>query len=230
MDIHLSNALVAQHPNTAIQLPHVITREQSDDLFRVVTTPTLFQGRKSIAWSLSQPAREGTMSVDVSRVLIWIDPGDIDGSAARVLEDDIQLARSQERKVTVLFLGFHSPGQKDALSMLIPRLEMRYRTQCIECQSISEALEQVYLMSLAINPYHVVHQNSPLFTNQAKLTYIRMLLQLDGVSVPNVKGVTEQYPSWSQLMEHLDTQVDLLEDEDVRIEPWLWERLLAISQ
>ncbi|KAL0567195.1 hypothetical protein V5O48_014796 [Marasmius crinis-equi] len=229
MDIQLSDSLVAQHPDSATQLPHIITREQSDNLFRVVTTPSLFQGRKCISWSLSESAREGSICVDVSRILIWIDAGDISDSAVRALEDDLQLAWSQQRKVMVLFVGFHGPDQEDALSMLIPRLEMRYRAQCIECESTSQALEHVYLTSLAINPYHVVHQHSPLFTNKPKLTYTRMLLQLDGVSVPNIKRVTERFPSWSRLMEHLDTQVDELEDE-AGIEPWLWERLLSISQ
>ncbi|KAL0571459.1 hypothetical protein V5O48_010511, partial [Marasmius crinis-equi] len=144
--------------------------QESDDLLRVVITPTLFQGRQSISWALSGPAREGSTYVNVSRLILWIDTGDIDGSTARTVEDNLQLARSQNRKVTVLFLGFRGSVQEDMLSMLIPRLDMRYRADCLECQSISRALEHVYRMSLAINPYHVVHPHSPLFTDQTKRT------------------------------------------------------------
>ncbi|KAL0567342.1 hypothetical protein V5O48_014654 [Marasmius crinis-equi] len=227
MDILLSESLVARHPNSPTQLAHIITTQESDDLLQVVTTPTLFDRQKSVSWRLSGPAQEGSTHVDISRILFWIDVGDLDGPAGHTLEADLLLAQSKECKVTVMFVGFQDSSQEAALSKLIPRLEMRHRAQCLECQGIGQGLEQVYFLSLAMNAYHVVLPHSPLFTNANKLTYTRMLLQLDGLSVPHVKSVTRRFPSWRQLIDHLDRQVDTLSEEGEGLEPWVWEQLRA---
>ncbi|KAL0562765.1 hypothetical protein V5O48_019314, partial [Marasmius crinis-equi] len=218
MDIQLSESLVAQHPNSPTELAHIITTQESNDLLQVDTIPTLFDRQKSVSWCLSGPAQEGSAHVDTSRILFWIDVGDLD-EPGHTLEADLLLAQSKKRKVTVMFVGFQDSSQEEALSKLIPRLEMRYRAHCLVCQGISQGLEQVYSLSLAMNAYHVVLPQSPLFTNANRLTYTRMLLQLEGISVPHVKSVTRRFPSWRQLIDHLDRQVDKLSEEDEGVEP-----------
>ncbi|KAL0576682.1 hypothetical protein V5O48_005309 [Marasmius crinis-equi] len=193
MDIVLSNSLITQHPDTPAQLTDIITREQSDDLLRVITSQA--PGLKSIYWQLSGSSVQESTSVDLSRVVLWIDDEDLDEVAAGKVEHDLQHFQNTKRKLTILFPGFDHSDREDLLSSLIPRLEMR-----------------------------VVQQDSPLFTNQLKCTYIRALLQLDGVSVPQVKRVVERFPSWSTLHEYLQEAPDGALPDD-REDTWIWEQL-----
>ncbi|KAL0563249.1 hypothetical protein V5O48_018827, partial [Marasmius crinis-equi] len=218
MDILLSESLVARHPNSPTQLSHIITTQESDNLLQVVTTLTFFDRQKSVSWHLSGLVQEGSTHVNISCILFWIDVGDLDGPGGHTLEANLLLAQSKKCKVTVIFVGFQDSAQEEALLKLIPRLEMRHRAQCLECQCISQGLEQVYSLSLAMNTYHVVLPHSPLFTNANKLKYTHMLLQLDGISVPRVKSVTQWFLSWRQLIDHLDRQVNMLSEEDEGLE------------
>ncbi|KAL0575881.1 hypothetical protein V5O48_006103 [Marasmius crinis-equi] len=204
------------------RLADIITREQSDDLLRVVTSQA--PGCKSIYWQLSGPSVQGSTYVDLSRIVLWIDDRDLDGAGAGKIEHDLQDFRNTKRKLTILFLGFDHPDHEDMLSMLIPRLEMQYRAHCLPCQSVTEGLKHVYSMSLAMNPYHVVQQHSSLFNSQLKCTYIRALLQLDGVSVPQVKRVVERFPSWRTLHEYLQKAPDGALPDDGE-DTWIWEQL-----
>ncbi|KAL0576183.1 hypothetical protein V5O48_005800 [Marasmius crinis-equi] len=228
MNVVLSDTLVAQHPDTTTHMAQIIAREESDDLLTVVTAPSFLSGRKTISWQLAGPPTEGSKHVDVSRIAFWIDITDIEGPPATLLEEDLQRAQQVYRSLMVLFLGCRQTNH-DAFSSLVSRFQVRYKAHCVECPSIQQALEHLYRISLYMNPYHVVKPHAPLYKNDHQLTYLRMLLQLEGVTVPQVKHITHRYPTWRRLIEHLECRKndDFVDDADDGVVPaWVWKRLM----
>ncbi|KAL0564902.1 hypothetical protein V5O48_017134 [Marasmius crinis-equi] len=238
MDILLSDPLLSRHPNVPAEMDRIISREESDDLLRVDTAPSVLPARKTISWRLSGPPVEGSAYVDLSRVVLWVDSEDVGEFPSTALEADVVLAQRNHQSLMVLFVGFDdSPSGRQRLSRIYTRLEFRYRAHCIMCETSSAALEQVYRISLVMNTYHVVLPHSPLFTDDLALTYLRMLLQLDGASVPQMKHVTRRFPNWRSLSESFEAQDNgtlhdngRLKETENGVYSWVWQQLRELHR
>ncbi|KAL0577483.1 hypothetical protein V5O48_004507 [Marasmius crinis-equi] len=237
MDITFSDSFYALYPDLDQEMRQVLLNHNSLDLFRVARAPDILPQQKTIVWSHSPSSvQHRAPPVDAETAgVIWVGLAEAEEELALpVIVGEFTVARRKhlQRKM-VIVVGVEPSEASTQLMSRISLLEIKYRVHVFLCPNVETGMQEVYRLSLALNPYCIVQSDSTLASRQDRAQYMSLLLRrVDGLTVPQTKELVARFPDWSALCNSMKMGRPRTVEGDGGddLPEWIWGRLLWLTK